>query len=98
MVQTSNLSHDRLSYCECLHPVSNVYSNRKDMSLVQFRKASKQMLTRAGIDLTLSASSPQLPPDAHLHKCHFLSKIPPRSSGKPSQYEYIVCSHKKQKW
>ena len=29
-IQMSNLPLDRLSYCECLHPVSNVYSNRKE--------------------------------------------------------------------
>ena len=39
------------------------------------------MLTRASIDLTSSASSPQLPPDACLHECHFLGKIPSRSNG-----------------
>ena len=97
MVQTSNVPLDRLSYCECLHPVSNVYSNRKDMSHVQFWiKLATQMLTRACIDLTSSASSQQLPPDAHFHECHFLGKIRPRSSGKPLQHECIVCSYKKQ--
>ena len=54
------------------------------------------MLTRASIDHTSSVSSPRLAPDACLHECHFLSKIPPHSSGKPSQHECIVCSHKKQ--
>ena len=53
-------------------------------------------LTRASIDLTLSASFPWLPPDACLHEHHFLDKIPPCSSKKPSQHECIVCSYKKQ--
>ena len=98
MVQTSNIPLDRLSYCKCLHPVSNVYSNRKDMSHVQFRikLANKCSPSRAGIDLTSSETSPQLPSDAHLHDCHFVSKIVPRSSGKPSQHECIVCTHKTQ--
>ena len=68
----------------------------KHMSHVQFRiKLATQMLTRAGIDLTSTVSSPRLPPHARLHERHFLAKLPPRSSGKPSQYECIVCSHKK---
>ena len=40
-----------------------------------------QMLTRASIDLTSSASSPQLPPDACFYECHFLEKVPSQSSG-----------------
>ena len=69
----------------------------KNISHVQFQiNLATQMLTRASIDLTSSATYPLVPPDAHLHECHFLDKIPPRSSGKPSQHECIVCSHKKQ--
>ena len=97
MVQMSNLPLYRLSYCECLHPVSNVYSNRKDMSHVQFRiKLATQILTKAGIDLTSFETYPQLPPDARLHERHLFGKIPPRSSGEPSQHECIVCSYKEQ--
>ena len=68
------------------------------MSHVQFRikLANKCSPSRAGIDLTSSETSPQLPSDAHLHDCHFVSKIVPRSSGKPSQHECIVCTHKTQ--
>ena len=93
----SNLPLDRLSYCECLHPVSNVYLTERNMSHVKFQiKLATQMFTRASIDHTSSASFPQLPQDACLHDHHFLGKIPPCLSGKPSQHECIVCSHKKQ--
>ena len=71
--------------------------SERNMSHVQFQiKLATQMLTRAGIYHTSSASSPRLAPDACLHDHHFLGKIPPHSSGKPSQHECIVCSHKKQ--
>lgn len=56
------------------------------MSPFQFRikLANKYLQLRADVNVSSSTSSPHLPSDTHLYKCHFLGKIPPCLSRKPS--------------
>ena len=70
----------------------------KQLTHLQFRiQLAHALLTRAGINIASSSSSPRLSQFAttRLYERHFLEKIPLLPSGKFSQLECIVCSNKK---
>lgn len=57
---------------------------------------AKEMLFKAGSDITSEPHQRHaLPPQARLHERHFVEKIPPRSTGTPSQPDCCVCSNKR---
>ena len=57
---------------------------------------AKEMLLYAGLDTQAIPRTPSLPLSSRLTERHFLEKIPPTKSGKPTQQDCSVCSKRKE--